>query len=126
MYEEIDLTFFEALCLACPIIRFMTTSTDNSELDKKIIIEYFMEELCRRDDENNKGLSNDSRGDPIVFRVEDIWQKHLLTFEIEYVKKVLREYILQNSGNEPLEFLDNERYIRLTDVGRARRHEYGL
>ena len=104
----------------------MTTSTDNSELDKKIIIEYFMEELCRRDDENNKGLSNDSRGDPIVFRVEDIWQKHLLTFEIEYVKKVLREYILQNSGNEPLEFLDNERYIRLTDVGRARRHEYGL
>ena len=122
----ISLAYQLALCLACPVIRLMTTSTDNPELDKKIIIENFMEELCRRDDENNKGLSIDSRGDPIVFRVEDIWQKHLRTFEIEYVKKVLRDYILENSGNEPLEFLDNEQYIRLTDVGRARRHEYGL
>jgi hypothetical protein len=104
----------------------MTTSTDNPELDKKIIIENFMEELCRRDDENNKGLSIDSRGDPIVFPVEEIRQKQLRTFEIEYVKKVLREYILENSGNEPLEFLDNEQNIRLTDIGRARCHEYGL
>ena len=122
----ISLAYQLALCLACPVIRFMTTSTDNPELDKKMIIENFMEELCRRDDENNKGLSIDSRGDPIVFRVEDIRQKHLGIFEIEYVKKVLRDYILENSGNEPLEFLDNEQYIRLTDVGRARRHEYGL
>jgi hypothetical protein len=122
----ISLAYQLALCLACPVIRLMTTSTDNPELDKKMIIENFMEELCRRDDENNRGLSIDSRGDPIVFRVEDIWQKHLRTFEIEYVKKVLRDYILENSGNEPLEFLDNEQYIRLTDVGRARRHEYGL
>ena len=122
----ISLAYQLALCLACPVIRLMTTSTDNPELDKKMIIENFMEELCRRDDENNKGLSIDSRGDPIVFRVEDIRQKHLGIFEIEYVKKVLRDYILENSGNEPLEFLDNEQYIRLTDVGRARRHEYGL
>jgi hypothetical protein len=86
----------------------MTTNTDNPELDKKIIIENFMEELCRRDDENNEGLRIDSRGDPIVFPVEEIRQKHLRAFEIEYVKKVLREYILENSGNEPLEFLDNE------------------
>jgi hypothetical protein len=104
----------------------MTTSTDHPELDKKIIIENFMEELCRRDDENNEGLSIDSRGDPIVFPVEEIRQKHLRAFEIEYVKKVLREYILENSGNEPLEFLDNEQNIRLTDVGRAHCHEYGL
>jgi hypothetical protein len=104
----------------------MTTSTDNPELDKKMIIENFMEELCRRDDENNKDLSIDSRGDPIVFPVEEIRQKRLRTFEIEYVRKILREYILQNSDNEPLEFLDNEQNIRLTDVGRARCHEYGL
>ena len=104
----------------------MTTSTDNPELDKKMIIENFMEELCRRDDENNKGLSIDSRGDPIVFPVEEIREKYLRTFEIEYVKKVLREYILENSDNEPLEFLDNEQNIRLTDVGRARCHEYGF
>jgi hypothetical protein len=26
---------------------------------------------------------------------------------------------LENSGNEPLEFLDNEQNIRLTDVGRT-------
>ena len=85
-----------------------------------------MEELCRRDDENNKGLSIDSRGDPIVFPVEEIRQKHLRIFEIEYVKKVLREYILEKSGNEPLEFLDNEQNIRLTDVGRTRCHEYRI
>jgi hypothetical protein len=104
----------------------MTTSIGNPELDKKMIIENFMEELCRRNDENNKGLSIENRGDPIVFPIEEIRQKHLLTFEIEYVKKVLREYILENSDNEPLEFLDNEQKIRLTDVGRTRCHEYGL
>ncbi|MFL6384481.1 MAG: hypothetical protein ACJ712_05835 [Nitrososphaeraceae archaeon] len=104
----------------------MTISTDNPELDKKIIIENFMEELCRRDHENNKGPSIDSRGDPIVFPVEEIRQIHLRTFEIEYVKGVLREYILENSDNEPIEFLDNELNIRLTDAGRARCHKYGL
>jgi hypothetical protein len=104
----------------------MTISTDNPERDKKIIIENFMEELCRRDDEDNKGLSIDSKGDPIVFPVKEIQQKHLRTFEIEYVKKVLREYIFENSDNEPLEFLDNEQNVRLTDAGRARCHEYGL
>ncbi|MFL6315725.1 MAG: hypothetical protein ACJ705_02090 [Nitrososphaeraceae archaeon] len=97
----------------------MTISTDNPERDKKIIIENFMEELCRRDDEDNKG-------DPIVFPVEEIRQIHLRTFEIEYVKGVLREYILENSDNEPIEFLDNELNIRLTDAGRARCHKYGL
>ena len=104
----------------------MTHNADNPELDKKMIIENFMEELCRRDDENNKGLNIDSRGDPIVFPVEEIRQKHLRTFEIEYVKKVLRENVLENVDNEPLEFLDNEQNIRLTDVGRVRCHEYGL
>jgi hypothetical protein len=85
-----------------------------------------MEELCSRDNEDNKGLSIDRRGDPIVFSVEEIRQKYLYTLEIEYVKKVLREYILENSDNEPLEFLDNERNVRLTDAGRARCNEYGL
>ncbi|MFL6367137.1 MAG: hypothetical protein ACJ72T_01120, partial [Nitrososphaeraceae archaeon] len=101
------------------ISRFMTISTDNPERDKKIIIENFMEELCRRDDEDNKV-------DPIVFPVEEIRQIHLRTFEIEYVKGVLREYILENSDNEPIEFLDNEQNVRLTDAGRARCHKYGL
>jgi hypothetical protein len=48
----------------------MTTSTDNPELDKKMIIENFMEEL---------GETTRITKAP----VEDIRQKHLRTFEIE-------------------------------------------
>jgi len=71
----------------------MTTSTDNPELDKKIIIENFMEELCRRDDENNEGLSIDSRGDPIVFPVEEIRQKRLRTFDnIQQPQSIVSTY----------------------------------
>jgi hypothetical protein len=50
----------------------MMISTDNPELDKRIIIENFMQELCRRDNEHNKGLTIDSKGDPIVFPVGEI------------------------------------------------------
>jgi len=47
-------------------------------------------------------------------------------FEIEYVKDILRGYILENIDNEPLEFLDNGLNVRLNNAGRARCNQYGL
>jgi hypothetical protein len=103
----------------------MGFSIDDPEKDKRIIIQNFMRELCRRDDEHNRGLSIDRNSDRNVFPVEEIRQKHLGAFEIEYVKRALRGYILENKDNEPLVFLDNELNVRLTNVGRASCHEYG-
>ena len=104
----------------------MEFSIDDPEKDKKIIIHNFMKELCRRDDEDNRGLSIDRNRNRNVFSVEEIRQRDLGAFQdIEYIKRVLRGHILENKDNEP-EFLDNELNVRLTNAGRARCHEYGL
>ena len=53
----------------------MEFSIDDPEKDKKIIIHNFMKELCRRDDEDNRGLSNDNNRMRNVFSVEEIRQR---------------------------------------------------
>jgi hypothetical protein len=63
---------------------------------------------------------------PNVFSVEGIRQKVLVAFEIETVRRSLRGHRLENRDNEPLEFLDNEENVRLTNAGRARCDEYIL
>jgi hypothetical protein len=104
----------------------MNISIDDQEKDKRIIIQNFMKELCSRDDEDNKGLTASDRV-LNIYSVEGIRRQVLGAFEdIEYVKRFLREHILENRDNEPLELLDNEQSVRLTNAGRARCHEYGL
>jgi hypothetical protein len=62
-----------------------------------------------------------------IFSVEDIRQQVSGGFQdIEHVRRCLRGHRLENRGNEPLEFLDNEQNVRLTDAGRARCNEHGL
>ena len=86
-----------------------------------------MKELCRLDNEANRGQRIDTTRDQNVFSVEEIWQQVLGGFtDLEYVKQFLREHRLENRDNEPFDFLDNEENVRLTDAGRARCHEYDL
>jgi hypothetical protein len=90
----------------------------DDEGDRELIIDKFMAELCRRDEEDNRDMNMHNRIHNI-FSVEEIRQKVLSAFEITRVRLVLRGYILDNRDNEPLEFLENEEKVRLTNRGRA-------
>ena len=60
----------------------MEFSIDDREKDKKIIIHNFMGELCRRDDEDNRGLSTDRNRDLNVFPIEEIRQRNAMFYLI--------------------------------------------
>jgi hypothetical protein len=104
----------------------MCVSVDDPEKDHTEIIQKFMKQLCRRDDEDNRGLNHDPNRANNIFPVEQIQSAALNPYELERVILSLRRYILENRDNEPLEFLDNETNVRLTNAGRARCDEYGL
>jgi hypothetical protein len=98
---------------------------DDPRRDDTIIVQNFMEELCRRDNENNRGENRDPKR-LHIFTVEEIWLAVLRAFSLERVRVALRVHIKENVDNEPLEFLDNEVNVQLTSVGRAHCHEYGI
>jgi len=47
-------------------------------------------------------------------------------YSIVIVKGALRGHMLENIGNAPLELLDGDANVLLTDVGRGRCHEYSV
>jgi hypothetical protein len=98
----------------------MNVNTDAPNEDKRIIINSFMQELCRLDNDANTGQrhGNDAT-------VEEIRHRVLRAYSLEYIIPFLREYRLENSGSEPFEFLDGEQRVRLTDAGRNRCGQYG-
>ena len=87
-----------------------------------------MEELCRRDNEDNRGENRDPSRPLKIFTVEEIWLAVavLRTFSLQRVKVALRAHMQENRDNEPLEFLDNEVNVQFTNVGRTHCHEYGI
>jgi hypothetical protein len=101
---------------------------DDPRKDDTIIVQKFMEELCRRDNEDNRGEYRDPNRRLNIFSMEEIWLAvaPLRAFSLERVRVALRGHIQENRHNEPLEFLDNEFNVRLTNVGRAHCHEYGI
>jgi hypothetical protein len=121
-YHETDLFLCGQLinlqCMASP-------SIDDPGRDDTIIVQNFMEELCRRDNEDNRAENRDPNR-LNIFTVEEIWLAVLRAFSLERVRVALRGYIKENIDNEPLEFLDNEVNVQLTNVGRAHCHEYGI
>ena len=79
-------------------------------------------ELCKLDNEANRGerQQNDAS-------VEEIRQKVLRAYSLEYIMPFLREHLGENrdnGNNPPFEFLDNERRVRLTDAGHNRCDDY--
>ena len=97
---------------------------DHIKEDYRIIVQRFMKELCKKDDEDNRGISSNLGGSANVFPVDQIRQAVLEAYTLERVMLALRGYILENKGNEPFEFLDDETNVRLTNAGRARCNEY--
>jgi hypothetical protein len=104
----------------------MTSDIFDPEREDTIIVQNFMEELCRRDNEDNRGENRDPNRPLKIFTVEEIWLAVLRTFSLERVKVALRRHMQENRDNEPIEFLDNEMNVQLTNVGRAHCHEYGI
>ena len=101
-------------------------SIDDPRRDDTLIVQNFMEELCRRDNEDNRGENRDPNRRLNIFTVEEIWLAVLRAFSLERVRVALRGHIQENRDNEPLEFLDNEVNVQMTSVGRAHCHEYGI
>ena len=89
----------------------MNVDIDTPNDDKRIIINSFMQELCRLDSDAT---------------VEEIRHRVLRAYSLEYIIPFLREHRLENRGSEPFEFLDGEQRVRLTDAGRNRCGQYGL
>lgn len=98
----------------------------NESSENEIIVRTFMKELCRRDNELNRIDHSEHGRRPNVFVIEEIRQAVLSEYSIDTIKSALREYILRNIGNDPLELLDGDLNVRLADVGRTRCHEYGV
>ena len=78
-----------------------------------------MNELHRQDDLDNQGRQITDGRRRNVFSVEQIQQGVLNAYSLDRVKLALRGHILANRDREPLEFLDNESNVQLTDAGRA-------
>ena len=70
-----------------------------------------MAELCRRDDEDNRGMNIDPNRIRNVFPVEVIRLGVLEAYTLQRVILDLRGHILENRDNEPLEFLDNKEML---------------
>jgi len=101
-------------------------SIDDHKKDDRDIIQTFMKELCRRDDEDNRGINIDRNRQRNVFPTQGIQKSVLDAFSLDRVILALRGHRLENRDNEPFEFLDDEKYIKLTNAGRARCDEYCL
>jgi hypothetical protein len=96
------------------------------EGDDEKIVQKFMHELCRRDDEDNRGGKVGPDRQRNVFPTQQIQQEVLGAVSLEHVILALRGYMLENRDNEPFEFLDDEKSVKLTHAGRARCDENGL
>ncbi|MGA9841295.1 MAG: hypothetical protein WBQ25_03165 [Nitrososphaeraceae archaeon] len=101
-------------------------SFDDPQRDDRIIVQSFIKELCRRDDQDNHGNPILGGRRPNIFPIEEIQRAVLGAFSLDRVRLALRGYILQHRDNEPLELLGDETNVRLTDAGRARCDEYGM
>jgi hypothetical protein len=102
-------------------VHFADFDIDAPNDDKRIIINSFMQELCRLDNEANTGHR---RGNDAT--VEEIRHRVSRAYSLEYIIPFLREHRLENRGSELFEFLDGEQRVRLTDAGRNRCGQYGL
>jgi hypothetical protein len=101
-------------------------SINDRSAEEKIIIQQFMKELCRRDDEANRDMNPDPNIPHNKFSVRQIQEKVLNAYSLDKVVHVLKGYEMQDDPY--IELLDPERSkkIRLTNAGRARCREFGL
>ena len=101
-------------------------SIDDAQKADRLIVQIFMKELCRRDDEDNHIADSEPNRRPNVFPIEEIRNAVLGEYSLDIIKSALRGHMLENIGNAPLELLDGDVNVLLTDVGRGRCHEYSI
>lgn len=101
-------------------------SIDDLQKTDKLIVQTFMKELCRRDNEDKHNADSELNRRPNIFPMEEIRKAVLGEYSIIIVKGALRGHMLKNIGNAPLELLDGDANVLLTDVGRGRCHEYSV
>jgi hypothetical protein len=105
-------------------VAVIDVSIDDREKDYRVITNSFMRELCRRDEEHNRGQNIDPNLPTNVFNIQAIQQYVLGAYSLDFVLQNLRRYLGETRPDDHYEFLDNETNIRLTDVGRAHCHEF--
>lgn len=103
-----------------------TMNVDDPQKVDRLIVHTFMKELCRRDDGGKQIADSEPNRSSNVFPIEEIQKAVLGEYSLDIVKGALRGYMLENIGNSPLELLDGDANVLLTDVGRGRCHEYSV
>ena len=99
---------------------------DDPQKTDRLIVQTFMKELCRRDDKDNHITDSEQNRRPNVFPIEEIRKAVLGEYSLDIVKGALRGHMLENIGNAPLELLDGDANVLLTEAGRGRCHEYSV
>ena len=103
-----------------------TMGIDDPQKTDRLIVQTFMKELCRRDDKDNHITDSEQNRRPNVFPIEEIRKAVLGEYSLDIVKGALRGHMLENIGNAPLELLDGDANVLLTEAGRGRCHEYSV
>jgi hypothetical protein len=107
----------EAAAVAERIARDVAGGENDRDRDRRIVIQQFMRELCRRDAEADVGEDNR------IFRLSEIRLTVLRAFDLGYVRQLLTTYSMET---DPDIQLIGEDQIRLTRGGRSRCATFGL
>lgn len=99
------------------IAREIAGGENDRDRDRRIVIQQFMRELCRRDTEAD--VPEDNR----IFRISEIRLTVLRAFDLEYVRQLLTTYSMETN---PDIHLIGENQIMLTRGGRSRCATFGL
>ncbi len=76
-------------------------SINDPQKTDKLIVQAFMKELCRRDDEDKHNADSEPNRRPNVFPVEEIQKAVLGEYSLDIVKGALRGHILDLSVTLP-------------------------
>jgi hypothetical protein len=100
---------------------------DDGSNQRIIIIQQFMKELCRRDNEANRDMNIVDINMPHnEFSVQAVQKKVLDGYSLDEVVNVLRGYEMEDDPYIELSDPERKEKIRLTNAGRARCGEFGL
>jgi hypothetical protein len=105
----------------------MKISIDDPARDDNIIIQTFMKELRRRDDEANRNMDVKGSSNHNEFNVHEIDEAVLGAYSLEKVIDTMQRFEM-DSGDPFLEFGGQNRneLVHLTNSGRAHCGEFGL
>jgi hypothetical protein len=101
-------------------LKLRVTIAGDENYDKKLIIDRFMEELCRRDNAVNR---SEMQSDENTFTIKGIWSEVLSNSfpgeeGLEYVRKFVRDHEMEE--NSEIDIVVPSDKVALTDRGRTK------